>query len=328
MLSGLPPIDDPNVLVGTSTADDAGVYRLTDEIALVQTVDFFTPIVDDPNTFGGIAAANALSDVYAMGGKPLSALAIAAFPASGPPLEVLAEILRGGFDKAREAGVPIIGGHTVKDPEPKYGLAVTGIIHPRRVLRNSSAQPDDVLVLTKCIGTGILTTAYKQDLIGDEALAPAIESMLTLNRAAADVMLALDVDVAPEQRSVHAVTDVTGFGLIGHLQEMARGSGVGVTLRARDVPLFDRVLELAADDVVPGGTVENHRVAVEGGVEFSPSLPAGLALALCDAQTSGGLLISVAAGRAKELVQRLREAGVNAAVTVGNITGERAFRVA
>ncbi len=318
VLSGLPPIDDPDVLVGTATADDAGVYRLSDDLALVQTVDFFTPIVDDPASFGRIAAANALSDIYAMGARPLTALAIAAFPEKGVPIEVLAAILRGGAEKAHEAGIHVIGGHTVKDDEPKYGLAVTGLVHPQRIVRNSTAQPGDALVLTKRIGTGIMTTARRRDLIDDAALAAVVVSMEMLNRGAAELMVA--------QPGVHAATDISGFGLIGHLQELARGSGVGIRIRSASVPFFEQVLDLAQRDCVPGGTLGNHAAALAGGVQFG-SVPQHVQLALCDAQTSGGLLVSLEPEAAEAFVQACHAAGIAEAVVVGNVAVDQAFVV-
>ena len=325
-MAGLPPIDDPNVLVGTATADDAGVYRLNDEIALVQTVDFFTPIVDDPKTFGRIAAANALSDVYAMGGKPLCALAIAGFPADGD-MSVLADILAGGVEKAREADISVIGGHTVKDPEPKYGLAVTGIVHADKILRNSTARPDDALILTKPLGTGILTTARREDQIGDTDLAGAIASMETLNRAASEAMVALNESAGAGEKPVHAATDITGFGLCGHLIEVARGSGLGFDLRAADVPFFDGVIELAARDIVPGGTRSNLSAALSAGVAFADYISVPTRMALCDAQTSGGLLIAVDAAYAEKLAMTLRRNGVSVVSVIGMMTSGSAFRV-
>ena len=324
MLAGLPPIDDPNVLVGTSTADDAGVYRLDGETALVQTVDFFTPIVDDPKTFGRIAAANALSDVYAMGAQPLCALAIAGFPADGD-MTVLADILAGGVEKAREAGIAVIGGHTVKDPEPKYGLAVTGKVHPDKILRNSSARADDALILTKPLGTGILTTARRDDQIEEAALADAIVSMETLNRDASQAMVALNESA--QEKPVHAATDITGFGLCGHLLEVARGSGVGFELHAADVPFFDGVIELAARDIVPGGTKTNLAAAISAGVTFADYINQATRLALCDAQTSGGLLIAVDLAYAEKLATTLRQNGASAVSVIGTLTSGSAFRV-
>ena len=318
MLRDLPPIDDPNVLVGSATADDAGVYKLSDDLAIVQTVDFFTPIVDDPRTFGRIAAANSLSDIYAMGARPITALAIAAFPEEGLDATVLAQILAGGAEKAREAGISIIGGHTVKDPEPKYGLAVTGVVHPDRITRNSTAMPSDLLVLTKPLGTGILTTARRSDQIGDAALSPAIAAMETLNRAAAEAMLEV---------GVNAATDVTGFGFIGHLLEMTAGSRVGADIDLNAVPLFDEVVELAERGIAPGGTRDNYAWALANGVQFADAVPDALRLALCDAQTSGGLLIAVPGSKTEALLDALRARSVEAAAVVGQLTADPIIRV-
>ena len=316
VLRELPPIDDPNVLVGTSTADDAGVYKLRDDLALVQTVDFFTPIVDDPYTFGAIAAANALSDVYAMGGRPITALAIAAFPEDMPP-ETIGAVLRGGADKAREAGINIIGGHTIKDDEPKYGLSVTGVIHPDRVLRNSTARPGDVLVLTKPIGTGIMTTARRSDRIHEAAMAEAIESMRMLNRAAAEALDGLDV---------HAATDVTGFGLLGHLREMVSSANAGAELHAHRVPLLAGALDLARDGVAPGGTKTNLANALAAGIRFDDDVEEALRVLLADAQTSGGLLLAVAASDAERYKEKAAAHGVHAAA-IGSISEEPGIRV-
>ena len=308
VLRELPPIADPNVIVGHSSADDAGVYRLDDARALVQTVDFFTPIVDDPYDYGRIAAANALSDVYAMGARPLCALAIAAFP-EDLDTSVMAAILRGGVDMAAKAGIAIVGGHTIKDDEPKYGLAVTGIVHPGRILRNDTGRAGDVLILTKPLGTGILTTARRSDEIDESALVPAIESMVTLNRAASEVALRFDV---------HAMTDVTGFGLLGHLREMLRGR-LGARIDGASVPLLPKALALAAKDLVPGGTRKNLAAALES-ARFAAQLPAGLAAVLCDAQTSGGLLMAVDDAQAAPLLKALYEAGVTEACVIGTFT--------
>lgn len=308
VLRELPPITDPNVLVGTNTADDAGVYKITAEMALVQTVDFFTPIVDDPRTFGRIAAANALSDIYAMGARPLTALAIAAFPESLDP-RILGEILAGGAEKAREAGIDVIGGHTVKDDEPKYGLSVTGIVHPDRVVRNGTGRPGDVLVLTKALGTGILTTARRSDTIADAALNEALESMEQLNRVAGEVMV---------EFGAHAATDITGFGFIGHLREMT-SPGLGASVRASGVPLLKGAIELARSGVAPGGTRTNLANALRAGVRFADSVSEELRLVLCDAQTSGGLLIAIAPEVAGALVNELHARGVRAA-RVGELT--------
>jgi selenide,water dikinase len=291
------------------------VYRLTDELALVQTVDIFTPIVDDPYWFGAIAAANALSDVYAMGGAPRLALNFAGFPRSKLPLDVLGEILRGGADKCAEAGVTIIGGHTIDDPEPKYGLAVTGFVHPDRVITNAGARPGDRLVLTKPLGMGIVTTALKQGKAGAAAVDEAVHIMAALNKPAADAMNATGVSAA---------TDITGFGLLGHLAEMTRGSGVAARVHLRDVPILEAAWPLVQAGAIPGGTQRNREslrdtVSWDGVGEDAQVL-------LCDAQTSGGLLISVPEPRCDALVAALRRSGQGdrfrpAAAVIGEITG-------
>ena len=317
MLRDLPAIDDPNVLVGTSTSDDAGVYKLSPDLALVQTVDFFTPIVDDPSAFGRIAAANSLSDIYAMGASPLYAVAVAAFPESGLDLSVLHAILNGGAEKAREAGISVIGGHTVRDPEPKYGLAVTGTIHPERIVRNSTAKPGDMLVLTKPLGTGILTTARRRDAIGDAELAETIDVMETLNRGASQAMTTVGADAA---------TDITGFGFIGHLHEMVAGN-IGARVDAATVPLLDMAIELAERDCAPGGTKANLEFALRDGVRFGPEVPEALRLVLCDAQTSGGLLIAVSEDKTEQLLDALAREGVDQASVVGAITSKPGLAV-
>ncbi len=308
VLRDLPSIDDPCVLVGTGTADDAGVYRLSDDLALVQTVDFFTPIVDDPRTYGRIAAANALSDVYAMGAKPLTALAIAAFPEDLDPA-ILGEILAGGSEKAREAGVSIIGGHTIKDDEPKYGLAVTGTVHPQRIVRNGTGVAGDDLVLTKPLGTGVLTTARRADRITDAELQPAVDHMETLNREAGELMV---------QHGAHAATDITGFGLIGHLREMC-GPKLGAEIDAAAVPLLAHALDLAKEGVAPGGSRANLANALAANVQFDRRVDHALRLLLCDAQTSGGLLIALPPENAQALVRDLQARGT-AAVQIGALS--------
>lgn len=318
MLRHLPPIRDPAVLVGTSTSDDACVYRLDDERALVETVDFITPIVDDPYDYGQIAAANSLSDVYAMGGRPLFALAIVGFPSKQVPLEVLGRIMQGGCDKAREAGIDIVGGHSVDDAEPKYGLVVTGLVHPRRVLKNVGAQPGDPLFLTKPLGSGILTTAIKKGLLADEPRRQIIDVMKTLNRAAAEALDGLEV---------HALTDVTGFGLLGHLSEMTIGSGVSARLRLSAIPALPEAWELARQKVYPGGATRNLD-AFGALLDWSDDVPAEARYVLADPQTSGGLLIAVAATDADELERRLVAAGTLAAARIGEITGAGAGRIA
>jgi selenide,water dikinase len=294
---------DPNVLVGIATNDDAGVYRLNDEIALVQTVDFFTPIVDDAYDFGRIAAANSLSDIYAMGATPVCALNVVAYPMESLGPELLTQILSGGAEVAREAGVAIIGGHTVEDPEPKYGLAVTGTVHPERIITNAGAKPGDLLFLTKPLGTGVLGSALKKDAIDAHAMAPAVLSMTTLNAGAARAMIAADA---------HAATDVTGFGLLGHGGEMARASRVRLRIVASRVPIFPRVLDLIAVGIVPAGTRNNAREQTAF-TEFAPAVPEGVRLVLSDAQTSGGLLIAIAPERAETLRDALLAHGALAA---------------
>lgn len=306
----------PDLLVGIETGDDAAVYRLNDETALVFTVDFFPPITDDPFEYGAIAAANSLSDVYAMGGKPLIALNIVGFPASLDKT-VLAEILRGGYSKAAEAGCLIVGGHTVDDPEPKYGLAVVGLVPPGKQVTNAGARPGDVLVLTKPLGTGIITTAGKQRKAPKEVLQRAVDTMSTLNRAAAEVMTRV---------GAHACTDVTGFGLMGHLRGMVRGSKVAAQIHLSQVPVLPGVWELLDQGVAPGGTHRNLQ-GVSDTVRWHPSLTQREQLLLCDAQTSGGLLISVAQANAARLLQELKAAGVAEAVAIGEITAGPAGQI-
>jgi len=298
------------VLVGTSTADDAGVYRIAPDLALVQTVDVFTPIVDDPYWFGVIAAANALSDVYAMGGTPRLALNFAGFPRAKLPLDVLGEILRGGGDKCTEAGVTVIGGHTIDDPEPKYGLAVTGFIHPDRVITNASARPGDRLVLTKPLGMGVITTGIKQGRTLQATIDEAIRVMATLNKAASEAMLATGVSAA---------TDITGFGLLGHLHEMTRAAGVRGRIHLRDVPILEEAWTLARQGAIPGGTQRN-RAALEAAVTWE-GVDEEAQVLLCDAQTSGGLLIAVPEDRVDRLLTALRGGGVPVAAVVGEMTG-------
>lgn len=292
MLARIPRVADENVLVGFDTADDAGVYQLTPECALVQTVDFFTPIVDDPYTFGAIAAANALSDIYAMGGRPVSALSIVAFPGKGD-LDILEAILCGGAGKMREAGCAVIGGHSIGDDEIKFGYAVTGLVHPERVLKNSGARAGDVLLLTKRIGTGVIATAAKRGQAATAHVEASIASMLELNRGAAEVLATLEV---------HACTDVTGFGLVGHALEVARASGVTVEIDAAQVPLLDGALDYARAGAVPGG-LRNNREWAECAVEISGELTEELLDLLHDPQTSGGLLVSLAEPEARAFEQ-------------------------
>jgi selenide,water dikinase len=303
---------DPRVLVGASTSDDAAVYRLSDDSALVATLDFITPVVEDPEAFGAVAATNAISDVYAMGGKPIFALNVVNFPRGALPLHYLEAILRGGAAKATEAGIPILGGHSVDDPELKYGMVVLGLVHPDRVVRNAGARVGDLLVLTKPLGIGIITTAIKAQVADEAIIGRAVHSMTTLNRDAAEAMLAVDA---------HAATDVTGFGLLGHLAEVVRASGVGARVRARQVPLIEGTRDLAERGLIPGGSRRNLE-AVSPILRWAPSLSEIDQLLLADAQTSGGLLIAVAPERAAELVGLLEKGGALASAVVGEITAE------
>jgi selenide,water dikinase len=302
-------VDDPRALVGHSTHDDAAVYALDAEQAVVETVDFFTPVVDDPYWFGRIAAANAFSDIWAMGARPLFALNLVGWPAKKLPLETLGEVLRGGAETARLAGAPILGGHSIDDPEPKYGMAVTGLVHPARVLRNVGARPGDRLLLTKPLGSGIVSTAIKRGIAPAPLVDRVIEVMSALNRAAGEVLAA--------SGAVHALTDVTGYGLLGHAWEMAEGSGVALRLHAGAVPVLEGVFDLAANDVVPGGSKANLDW-VAPNVRFGPRAAAPLPIVLADAQTNGGLLAAVEADRAGELLASLRGAGVPA-VEIGEV---------
>lgn len=313
ILKALPAVSDPRVFVGTE--DDAGVYKLTDDIAIVQTVDFFTPIVDDPYDFGAIAAANALSDVYAMGAQPLTALNLVAFPKDGP-LDVLAEILRGGAEKAREAGVSIIGGHSIDDAEPKYGMAVTGVVHPGRMMLKAGARPGDRLVLTKPLGTGIVSTAMKVSRASEDSVQAATKSMKTLNRAAAEAMV---------EAGVKGTTDITGFGLLGHLQEMLRTSNVSARLSMSAIPLLPGVRDLA-NIYVPGGSRANLRY-LEDKLACDKDITDIDKLILADAQTSGGMLIAVHRERLDSLLQGLASRGVETRAVIGEIVAGEAGRI-
>jgi len=313
VLRFLPPLVDPNVLVGPETADDAAVYRLSDELALVLTVDFFTPIVDDPYAYGQIAAANSLSDVYAMGARPLAMLSIVGFPRDRLSLDILGEILRGGADTAREAGVSVVGGHSIDDAEPKVGYAVVGLVHPARIWRNVGARPGDALVLTKPIGTGIISTAIKNAKGPPAAVEAAVRTMTTLNRQAAEAATAV---------VVHAATDVTGFGLLGHLRGMTTGSKVRARLHASRIPLLPDVVALAEAGFVPGGTRRNLQ-AVASVVRWAAAIPEPLRAVIGDAQTSGGLLVATPDGPA--LLAALARMGVARAAQVGEILEEDAL---
>lgn len=297
------------MLVAIDTRDDAGVFRVREDIALVQTVDFFTPIVDDPYWYGAIAAANSLSDIYAMGGRPLTALNLVCFPIDTAPADMLIDILHGGYDKAQEAGVVILGGHSVDDPEPKYGMAVTGVIHPQKVVTNSGAKTGDLLVLTKPLGTGIITTAAKFDECPAEVLDEAIRVMATLNAGAGQAM---------QEVGVHAATDVTGFGLMGHLHQMALASGMAIRVFARQVPLLPEAERMALQgNTTRGGSL--NREYVGDLLQFSDSVPLSLQHVLLDPQTSGGLVIAVEPERAPALLEALRAHQTPCAEVIGEV---------
>jgi selenide,water dikinase len=318
VLEKLPKASHPDLLVGINTIDDAGVFRLSEDLALVQTVDFFTPIVDDPYTYGAIAAANALSDVYAMGGEPVTALNIVCFPKGVVSAEMLSEILRGGFDKAVEAGCVIVGGHSVEDKEMKYGLAVTGKIHPKKILTNANAQPGDALVLTKPLGTGVVTTALKLGKISDELYRRVTGSMLALNNVSSKLAV---------EFGAHACTDITGFSLLGHAWGMARESKVGFVLYANQIPIFEGAEELAGQGFLTKGDLTN-REYVKGNVHIDRKLSENCTRVLFDPQTSGGLLISTSAEVADELLSELRKHGVADASIIGRVTRENPQQIA
>jgi selenide,water dikinase len=305
------PVEDPNVLVGHVTGDDAAVYRLSDDRALVVTADFFTPIVDDPYDFGRIAATNALSDIYAMGARPLFVLNLVGFPRQLLSEGLLEEIMRGGSDVTRAVGIPILGGHSIDDQEPKYGLVAVGEVDPRRMITNASARPGDVLVLTKPIGSGIIATAIKQSAAPAEVIATAVDVMATLNAAAADVMT---------DAGVSAGTDITGFGLLGHLRSLLRASGVAAELDASAVPLLPGARALAEAGHVPGGSRRNLE-DVSDDVHFADSLDEISRILLADAQTSGGLLMAVPSGSVESVVENLRGTTPTAAVIGGVVEG-------
>lgn len=307
----MPPETDPNLIVGRENSEDAGVYRLTDEIALIQTVDFFTPIVNDPRDFGRIAAANALSDVYAMGGRPVTAMNIVCFPVRQMDKDILKQILLGGMEKVHEAGAALAGGHSIEDPEVKYGLSVTGVAHPDRILTNSGARSGDVLLLTKPLGTGIISTAVKGGLASAEVEKLATEVMAALNRKAAEIMAS---------HTVHACTDITGFGFVGHGLEMAAASKVTFSIYVRDVPLIPEVYDYAAMGLVPAGSYSNRSFCAAALRNADRIDPLMLDI-LSDAQTSGGLLIAVPESEAEILLSRLLAGGVEAAAIVGRVTG-------
>ena len=292
-----------------ASLDDAGVYKLTEDMAIIQTIDFFTPIVDDAYTFGQIAAANALSDVYAMGGKPLTAMNVVCFPVKSLDISVLGNILRGGLDKIHEAGVTLVGGHSIDDAELKYGLSVTGTVHPKRLVTNSGAKAGDKLVLTKPLGTGITSTALKAGVVNEEAVAKVTKSMATLNNKASELM---------QEEGVHACTDITGFGLLGHACQLADNSQIGIKIYFASVPFFPKTEEFAKMGLCPGGLHRNREFYSQM-VEFTTQVPEHVQDILFDAQTSGGLLISLAPEAAQRLLDRLHEAGVPEASIIGEV---------
>ena len=308
---------DENVLVGLERADDAGVYRLSDDLALIQTVDFFTPIVDDPYWFGQIAAANALSDIYAMGGVPKTAMNLVGFPLKTMDISILRQIIQGGIDKMVEAEVVLVGGHSVEDSELKYGLSVTGFVHPKRFLVKKNLKAGDTLILTKPLGTGIINTAIKGGLASDELIERVTRIMATLNRRAADVMAAYPV---------HACTDITGFGLLGHLAEMVCGSGHSLLVQSPKVPILPEASEYAAMGLVPAGAYHNKTFR-EQMVSFEASVDALMRDILFDPQTSGGLLISVAGERAEELVADLMAKGIDQAAVIGSVVADPSEKI-
>jgi selenide,water dikinase len=307
----------PEVLVGIATGDDAGVYLLREDLAIVNTVDFFTPVVDDPFTYGQIAAANALSDIYAMGGTPKTALNIVCWPQTGLPGEMLAEILRGGSEKAREAGVAIVGGHSVADEEVKYGMAVTGVIDPRRIVRNVGARPGDALLLSKPLGTGVLMTALKRGKLPDDQYAAAVRWMCELNAATALAMLKYEV---------HAATDITGFGLIGHASKMGEGSGVTLRIEESDLPLMAGALECCRAGMIPGGGQRNREFYAPH-VRISDEVADEIGDLVFDPQTSGGLFIALPENDAMSLLADLQAAGNTEATIVGRVIARGEFLI-
>ena len=316
-LCGLEFPTDPNLIVGLDSADDAGVYKITEDIAIIQTVDFFTPIVDDPYWFGQIAAANALSDVYAMGGIPKTAMNLVAFPIKDMDISVLRQILQGGLDKMKEAGVVLVGGHSVEDKELKYGLSVTGLIHPDQILRKKNLKAGDSLILTKPLGTGIINTAIKGGLASDEAIEFVTHLMAELNRDAAQAM---------EGFPVHACTDITGFGLIGHVAEMVIDSGSGINLWSEMIPIIPQAFDYAAMGLVPAGAYKNREFR-EAMVEVYPSVKQAVVDIMYDPQTSGGQLICVESESAGDLVNELKKKGIDCAAVIGEVLAEPKERI-
>jgi len=309
VLAGLPAISDPRVLVSANTCDDAGVYKLTDDLALVQSVDLFTPNVDDPYIFGQIAAANSLSDIYAMGGKPVSALSVVGFPIETMSHKIMNQMLRGGIDKMKEAGIEVIGGHSIKDTEIKFGFAVTGVIDPKKIITNDKAKAGDILILTKPLGTGVISFASQLDRASKEAMAVIGQSMAELNKVAAETMVEAGVTTA---------MDVTGFGLMGHLSEMVAQSGVTAEIYVDQVPFFEGVLDYVREDLISGSIERNREYAAQF-VEVGEGVTEDVEIALYDPQTSGGFLIAVKEDHAEKFVTKLREKGLNSAAIIGKI---------
>lgn len=309
----MPPIHDDRLLVGHATFDDAGIFRLTPELALVQTIDFFPPVVDDPFQYGEVAAANSLSDIYAMGGEPLTALSMVCFPNNELDLSILGEILRGGGEKAAEAKCTIVGGHSVRDAEIKFGFAVTGTVHPDRVTSNAGAKPGDRLILTKALGMGAVTTAYRKKAIPPELMTRAVAQMATLNKAAAEAMRAVGINTA-----VHAATDITGFGLLGHARNIAAASNATLIFRAAAIPVFEGALEFAGKKMTSGAYKPNQEL-LQGLVELPNKFDERLHRIIFDSETSGGLLIAVAADKGDALMNELKSRGVVSAVEVGSV---------
>jgi selenide,water dikinase len=314
----LPLIADPNLLTGIEHAEDAGVYKISADLALVQTVDFFTPTVDDPYTFGQIAATNALNDVYAMGGKPITAMNIVCFPIKTMDVAVLREVLRGGLDKMREAGTLLVGGHSVEDNEIKYGLAVTGLIHPDRVLFNRGARTGDSLILTKPLGTGIVSTALKGGAADSRLLKKAIACMTRLNKKAAELIV--------ENGDIHACTDITGFGFLGHACEMIEGSTVGLRINSAVVPVFSGLRELVEEGFIPGGLYRNRDFRISQ-VETADTCPAWLLDVFFDPQTAGGLFFSLPAIQAQRLVEKMHQSGISEAAIVGEVVSDHQGKI-
>jgi selenide, water dikinase len=314
----LPLISDPRLLTGYEHAEDAGVYKISDDLALVQTLDFFTPTVDDPYIFGQIAATNALNDIYAMGGKPLTAMNIVCFPIKSMDKSVLREVLRGGLNKMHEAGVLLMGGHSVEDNEIKYGLSVTGAIHPDKVLFNRGSKPGDKLILTKPLGTGIISTALKADAVHDSLLQKSIACMTELNKKASELMIAAG--------NIHSCTDITGFGFLGHACETVEGSDVGLRILSSAIPILEGVRELVETGYIPGGLYRNRDFRIAQ-VEKAPSCPDWIFDVCFDPQTAGGLFFSLPAAKAQPLVEMMHAAGIIDATVVGDVTSEHPGRI-